>query len=85
MNNSFIIKDLESKFSSSFDMIVNDLVAIKLSNNLFQDGEYFILFDFFFTFTMNRVAPTLLNEMDSFYLNNFDAKTLFEVDYTIKT
>lgn len=78
-------KKLESKFNSSFDMIADDVVAIRLSNDLFQDGEYFILFDFFFTFTLNRVAPTLLENMDSLSLSNFDSKMLLDVDYTIQT
>lgn len=77
-------KDLESNFNTSFNMIIDDVVPIKLSNDLFQDGEYLILFDFFFTITANRVAPTLLNEMDGFYLSSFDSKILFDVDYTIQ-
>lgn len=78
-------KDLESKFNSSFNMIADDVVAVRLSDDLFQDGEYFVLFDFFFTFTPNRVVPTLLEDMDSLSLSNFDSEMLLDVDYTIQT
>lgn len=78
--------DLEmSGQSSSFNMILDDVNAIRTGSEVLEDGEYMELMDFFFSTTLYIVTPTLLSDMDDNTLGTYDGETLFDVGYTKQT
>lgn len=82
---NIIKKDLQDNFQSSFNMVEDNVVAVRLSDDLFQDGEYFILFDFSLSFTLNRVAPSLLSDIYNVDLGEISSRILLNTVYVVQS